>query len=460
MAEPSVLLRAAWVLPMATRPIENGCVIVSGDTIDFVGSFHDAPKSVPVVDLGDAAIMPGLVNVHTHLELTAMRHALEGLDFFEWIRTLTRIRKDVLSSSGDVRASARVGIAEGLTRGITTYADTASMGASVLEGLRDMQVRGIVYQESFGPDPDPFTTVEPAIRRLRQQVAEMRGRQTDMVRVGISPHAPYSVSVPLYKTIGTWAAQQNLPVAVHLAESEAEHRFVKRGEGPFADYWRERHLDPAASKARSPIALLDQSYILRLKPLVIHAVHMDSEDAYTLARHGCPIAHCPVSNARFGHGIAPWLLWREHSLTVAIGTDSVAANNRMDVLGEARIAQLLACGYERTAAAMGTATALKMATLNGAAALGIREQAGAILPGYQADLAVWPLDGWSARPVRDPYDILVHGLAGGEARMTMVAGQVLWQEGRHLHYPRRDEDRGRIDRLGRQLMEARATCHI
>ncbi len=456
MADSTVTYRAAWVLPIATPPVQNGAVAVTNGKIGFVGSFHDAPRT-RVVDLGDAVLMPGLVNTHTHLELTAMRNALEGLHFVDWIRTLTRLRKAVLSAPGDIKASARLGIAEGLTRGITTYADTAAIGAPVLEAMRDMQVRGIVYQESFGPDPD-VSVVEPAIRRLRQQVAELRGRATDMVRVGVSPHAPYSVSVPLYKAIGLWAAQQNLPVAVHLAESEDEDRLVRKGEGAFADMFRTRGLDPAACRARSPVALLEDAHILRLKPLVIHAVRIDTDDALTLARYGCSIAHCPTSNARFGHGIAPWRLMQDHGLVVGIGTDSVASNNRMDLLDETRTATLMACAREKSPFALTPMTALRLATQGGAQAIGLLQSAGALLPGYHADLCAWGLDALAARPIRDIADSLINGVAGTAARMTMVGGQVLWEDGRHLAAPRLAEDLERIERLGARCMQVRAAA--
>lgn len=455
-SSPPVTYRASWVLPVGARPIDNGCVTVRDGRITFVGSRHDLPHT-PVVDLGDAVLLPGLVNAHSHLELTAFRHALEGLGFHDWIRTLTRLRNAVFTRSGDVRACARAGIAEGLAKGITSYADTASMGPSVLEALRDMQVRGIVYQESFGPDPDPFTTLEPAMRKLRQQVQELRGRATAMQRIGVSPHAPYSVNRALYKAIGLFANNEKLPVAVHLAESADEVRFVSEGEGRFADMWRERRLDPADNRAYSPVRLLEEAWILRLKPLVIHAVQVGDDDVQVLKRHGCTIAHCPASNARFGHGAAPYRLWTEGQLTIGIGTDSVASNNRMDVLDEARLAVLMACARERSPSALTAHRAVELCTMRGAQAIGVHDQAGTIAPGLAADLACFPLDGWGATPLRDVHDALVHGVAGRDARMTMVAGRVLWLEGRHREAPRLEEDIARVVRLGQRLVEERAT---
>jgi cytosine/adenosine deaminase-related metal-dependent hydrolase len=131
-------------------PIENGTVTVDGTRIAFVGPRREAPKGNDV-DLGDAVLLPGLVNAHTHLELTAMRGLLEGLEFVEWIRTLTAARMAVLDDTA-MLDSARAGIGEGLLAGITTYADTCSSGVS-LHAMREMGVRGIMYQEVFGPAP-------------------------------------------------------------------------------------------------------------------------------------------------------------------------------------------------------------------------------------------------------------------------------------------------------------------
>ncbi len=130
---------------MVQPPIANGAVAVRGDRITFVGAASDAPTGT-VIDLGDAALLPGLVNVHSHLELTPLRHLLEGLDFAQWIRTLTQLRRTELADPVDVEVGARIGIAEGLLRGITTYADTSDTGAPVMRALTAMGARAVVFK--------------------------------------------------------------------------------------------------------------------------------------------------------------------------------------------------------------------------------------------------------------------------------------------------------------------------
>ena len=271
--------RASWVLPMTGAPIANGAITTDGAVIAYVGTASGAPAA-PVTDLGDAALLPGLVNVHTHLELTPLRHLLEGLDFAQWIRTLTHLRRTELADPDDVEAGARIGIAEGLLRGITTYADTTDTGEPVLRAMTAMGVRGVVYKEVFGPSP---AQCDASMEGLRTAVTALRALQTGAVRVGISPHAPYSVSPALFGAAAEYAIAESLPMAVHLAESAFEEALVTRGEGPYADNWRSRGIDPAGVHARSSVQLLHDAGALRARPLIIHGVRMDAADIALLA---------------------------------------------------------------------------------------------------------------------------------------------------------------------------------
>ncbi len=443
--------RASWVLPMVQPPIANGAVAVAGDRITYVGAAGGAPGGT-VMDLGDAALMPGLVNVHTHLELTPLRHLLEGLDFAQWIRTLTHLRRTELADPADLDCGARLGIAEGLLRGITTYADTSDSATPVALAMRAMGVRGVVYKEVFGPHPEQCI---PSLVQLRDAVRELRLLASEAVRIGISPHAPYSVSRDLFSAAATYAIAEQLPMAVHLAESAFEEDLVVRGAGPYADNWRSRGIDPAGARARSSVALLHEAGVLRAKPLIIHGVRMDDADIALLADAGCAIAHCPVSNARFGHGIAPLQSMLDAGLRVGIGTDSVASNNRMDVLDEARVAHLMACARTLSWQAFPAERALWHATAGGAAALGLWHALGTLTAGAPADLCAFPLDGLAARPIFDVADSLVHGVAGGPARLTVAAGVLRVRDGALTDSVAHRSDRARFDLLGQRLAALR-----
>jgi 5-methylthioadenosine/S-adenosylhomocysteine deaminase len=420
------LYTADWVLPIASAPVRDGAVLVDGDTIAWVGpaaAFPAAPD-VPVVTLGRAALMPGLVNAHSHLELTTLRGYLEGFAFRDWLRTLTVVRRDVLTAS-DLLDASRLGIVEALAHGITTLADTTDSAAPLL-AMREMGVRGIGYVEVFGPDP---AQCDGSMARLRERVAQLRRDDTSLVTTGVSPHAPYTVSAALFRATAAYAIADQLPLAVHIAESAAETAFVVEGTGPFADGLRARGI-AVAPQARSPIALLDACGVLDARPLLIHAIGADDDDLARVAAAGARIVHCPVSNAKLGHAVAPLDRMLAHGIATGLGTDSVASNDRMHLLEEARQAALLHAVLAGQPDSLHPSRALELATLGGARALGLDQRVGTLEVGKAADLAAFPLHTPWAPAVFDPTVTLVHVL-GGSARASLVtvAGRELVRNG-------------------------------
>lgn len=416
---------ARWVLPITQPPIENGTVVENGGKITYVGPRASAPPGGDY-ELGESILLPGLVNAHTHLELTAMRGFLEDAQFTGWIDKLRQSRNEVLTEEM-LLDSARFGIVEGLEAGITTYADTCSSGV-VLQALREQGVRGIMYQETFGPDPSHADT---AMADLEARINQLEPEQTDLVTLGVSPHAPYTVSDRLYQATARFADSRGLPMAMHIAESEAEHEIVTNGNGEFADRWRRRGI-AVAKRARSPIELLDRLGALDREPLLIHCVRVDAADIDIMARRGCSVAHCPASNAKFGHGIAPLLPIVAAGVRVGIGSDSVASNNRMDILDEARLAVLIHRAATQRHDAFGAHQALELATIGGARALKIDSRVGSLEVGKDADLVAFTTDIPRTTPLGDPYSAAIFALPGRSARLVTVRGKVLVEHGRAL----------------------------
>jgi 5-methylthioadenosine/S-adenosylhomocysteine deaminase len=413
------------VLPVASPALRNGAVLVDDGRVAWIGPQQAAPagEHIQHVSLGAAVLMPGLVNAHTHLELTVLRGCLEGLDFRDWLRAITLLRRDVLTPE-DLLDAARVGLLEGLRHGITTYADCTD-SAWPLTAMRELGVRGIGYVEVFGPDP---TRCIDAMTALQGRVTALREHDTALVRTGVSPHAPYTVSASLFRAVADFAVHEQLPVAVHVAESRAETEFVVRGAGPFAERLRARSVAVQATAA-SPVALLDDTGLLRARPLLIHAVHVNDDDLARVAAHGAGIAHCPISNAKLGQGVAPLDHMLAHRLAVGLGSDSVVSNNRMHVLDEARQAVLQHALRAQQADSLSAADALRLATLSGAEALGLGAQVGGLAVGMAADLAAFALPD-TLGPVYDPAVTLVHALAGrAEAVLVCVAGRELIRDG-------------------------------
>lgn len=420
--------RARWVLPITVPPIEDGVVACDDGVIRFVGARADAPPGDDL-DLGDSALLPGLVNAHTHLELTAMRGFLEDLAFEDWLDTLRRARDAVLDDAA-LLDSARLGVLEGVEHGVTTFADTSASGVTA-RAMRECGVRGIMYQEVFGADP---ADCNDAVVELDRRVKTLREDETELVRIGVSPHAPYTVSDDLYREVARYATANSLPIAMHIAESDAEQALVCRGAGAFAR-WHAKLGIAVSPRARSPIALLADLEALPLRSLLIHAVNADSTDIRTLVRYGACVAHCPTSNAKFGHGVAPLDGFLAAGLDVGLGSDSVASNNRMDILDEARMAVLSANLRARSARALSATRALELATIGGATALGMAHATGSLEAGKSADLAAFRLDMSRTSPCGDPAAALVFASGGSRAYLVVVAGRHLVEDGELLMQP-------------------------
>jgi 5-methylthioadenosine/S-adenosylhomocysteine deaminase len=417
---------ADWVFPITSPPIPHGALLVDahGRIADVGADAHvPRPDGVERVDLGACALLPGLVNVHAHPELTVFRGLLEDLAFPDWIAALNTHR--TRAQPADMwSVSARAACLEAIAAGITTVAATEDSAAAA-GALRDAGLRGIVYKEVFGPSP---ALANDAFGALRAAVDDLRTEATDLVRIGVSPHAPYTVSDALFRLVADYARAEGLPVAVHAAESADEDAFVRSGAGVFADRHIARGI-AVAPRARSTIELLENSGILELRPLLIHCVRVDAEDIARIAFHAAPVAHCPIANARLGHGIAPLGALLDAGVTVGLGTDSVASNNRMDLLEEARAAQLLQRASLRRSEPFPSARLLRIATLDGARALGLDGVIGSLVPGKEADLCALALDGPHVVPVHDPAAAVVHAARASDVVMTVVRGRVLWWRG-------------------------------
>ena len=416
------LYHAEWVIPVTDRPVRDGTVAVEGERIAYVGPRQGAPPGDDV-ELGAAMLLPGLVNAHTHLELTVMRGMLEGLRFPDWIVRLQRAKVAVLDRDR-MLDSARSGLAEGVRSGITCYADTCDSGVT-LDAMREAGVRGIMYQEVFGPDPARATA---ALEELKAKVEGHRAATDDLRSLGVSPHAPYTVSDELFALVAEYARAESLPLAVHIAESREEQLLVCEGTGTFAEGLRRRGI-AVGPRARSPIALLERAGALGEHTLAIHCVRVDEDDIAVLAASDTAVAHCPISNAKLGHGIAPVTRMIAQGIRVALGSDSMASNNRMHLLEEARSAVLAQHIAQCSPCAVSAREALAMTTIDGARALGQDRRIGSLEPGKDADLAAFALGPAAGAAEHDPEAAAVWALGGAGAVCVVVAGVELVANG-------------------------------
>ena len=370
-------LAARWLLPVEGPPIEHGALLIGSDgRVQAVGPDSGVPQPSDVLaeDFGEAVILPGLINTHTHLELTGFESQVREREFPAWIRRLRELK--TTRTPAEYVEAARRGLAACYAGGVTTIADTGDSGAA-LQALAEAGGSGVAYQEVFGPHPAQATE---SLAGLRDRVTRLRGWAGNRVRIGVSPHAPYTVSAPLFRAVAAWSEAESLPLAVHIAESPAETQFLASGTGPFAEAWEARGIPLPRSSGLTPVGWLAEQGVLTERTLCIHAVQVDRTDIDRLADSGVAVAHCPLSNQAHHHGAAPLGAMLEAGIRVGLGTDSEVSVGRPDLLAEARGARSLAGS---TADAV-----IELCTLGGARALGLSSETGSLRTGKWGDCVV------------------------------------------------------------------------
>ena len=409
------VFQADWVCPVTDEPIRDGVVVVEGEKILEVGG--TAPAGMPVESFRGCALIPGFVNAHIHLELTILRGFLEDLSFQTWIRRLTRAKYEHLSGE-ELLVSARLGALECLGAGVTAVGEVMDLGTG-WDAMVETGLRGVAFQEVFGPQEE---VAPEALRGLAQKVSALRKDETATRRVGVSPHAPFTVSAPLFESVRDLSALEQLPLTVHVAESREETQFVRDGSGPFAAHWNSRKI-PVVTRGATPIQYLDDLGVFSSRTLAIHAIEADSADIATLGARGSAVAHCPKSNLKLGHGVAPVAEFVDAGIPVGLGTDSVASNNVVDMFEEMRAAIFLQRTRKNDPVAIGAQLALRMATLDAARCLGLEEHLGSLEEGKLADIVVVDLNDPALRPVYDPVETMVYSASRKNVIATFLGGE-------------------------------------
>jgi 5-methylthioadenosine/S-adenosylhomocysteine deaminase len=404
------VVSADWVVPVDGAPIRNGAVAIDDDgNIAAVG---------PAAEIGDGerhpecVILPGFVNAHSHLEYAVYAGFGDGLDFPTWIAL--HIERKQRVDLEDMEAIARLGALECLRSGITTVGDCSFIGAAAT-ACADTGLRGIVYLEVFGEgDAQVAERFEP----MRDRVAPSLSGD---VTLGISPHAPYTVGLDLYRACD----ELGLPVATHLAESESETRFLRDGSGPWEAFSDWLVTPPGTTGIR----MLEEAGLLGPHVLAAHCVQADAEEIEILAARNVAVAHCPRSNALLGCGVAPLHDLRAAGVRVCIATDSPASTPSFDMFDEMRAAIVAARARERRPDALTASEALRLATLDGARALGLDGSIGSLTPGKRADLTVLSLAETPFIPWEDPVTGAVLGGSPDRVVATLVSGQPRYEKG-------------------------------
>ena len=415
------MLCADWVVPVDADPVQDGAVAIADGAILAVGPAPGVIAAHPgaTVERHEGCVIaPGLVNLHTHLEYAGFGGFGDGLAFGPWLDV--HVERKARQAEGDALALARLGVLEAMRGGATTVVDASYTGAAVA-AASELGLRAVVALEVFGGTDDDAIAIADRLDTRLARAAEDAG---PLVELGVSPHAPYTVSPALFEEVVGRARAAGRRVVTHIAESQHELAALVRGEGLLASRTRRAWVAPYG---RHPIAELTARGLLGRETVIAHAVFVDHAEIELLAASGAAVAHCPRSNALLGCGIAPLAALRRAGVPVGLGTDGPSSALDLDGFAELRAALLLQRASAGDPAALGTADALRLATLGGAEALALQHAIGSLAPGKRADLMVVRLDDTAFWPCDDPAAALV--LAGGGDRVifTMINGIVRYR---------------------------------
>lgn len=415
MEEIDLLVSARWVIPVEP----DGCVLadhsvaVQGGRIAAVLPSAEAERRYQPAEhvrLEGHALIPGLVNLHTHAAMTLMRGLADDLPLMTWLKDHIWPAEAKHASFEFVHDGTLLACAEMLRGGVTCFNEMyffpEAAGRAALEaGMRAaLGIIAVEFPTPYAADADDYLAKGLA---TRDALAE-----EPLLSFCMAPHAPYTVSDRTFARIVTIAEELDLPIHIHLHETRSEIE------------------ESLAQFGARPLERLHALGMLGPRLIAVHAVHVSEKEIELLARFGASVAHCPSSNLKLASGFAPVAAMLKKGINVGLGTDSAASNNRLDLFQEMRTAALLAKAVGDDAEAMPAREALAAATLHGARALGLEDSIGSLVPGKYADLCAVAFDQPELAPCYDPVSHLVYAAGREHVSHVWVAGALRVREGR------------------------------
>lgn len=405
------LITNASVIPMTEKGmcLENCSIGVKDGRIAYIGK--EAPEAAETIDARGRIVMPGLVNAHAHTAMCVMRGYADDYTLQSWLYDKVFPVEGRLDERAIV-AGAVLGMAEMLASGTTSFSDMYFCQPAVAKAAEAIGMRANLCNAVLAIGDDYDFEADRAVKETRVLIAEYgaKGR----IRADVAIHAEYTSSPAVWLKVRDWAVTHGLVTQIHLSETKAEHEGAK-----------ERH-------GCTPAEAFDRYGIFDTRVLAAHGVWLTEADMRLLAEHSVSVAHCPVSNLKLGSGIADTAAMQRAGVNVCLGTDGACSNNSLDLFEEIKLAALLAKGISHDPTAVDAYEALKMATVNGAKAQGREGEIGRIALGYEADLIMLASDAPHMQPVYDPISTVVYSAKGSDVCMTMVAGKVLYRDGKWL----------------------------
>ncbi|MCZ6856041.1 MAG: TRZ/ATZ family hydrolase [Gammaproteobacteria bacterium] len=419
MSEPTktpcdTIINAGWVLPIAPQniPLREASIAIGTETILAIGS-HDEIEAAYVaqstVELPDHIVLPGLVNAHGHAAMSLFRGLTENLPLQAWLTDAIWPLESRLVTPEFVREGTRLALAEMIKAGITCFSDMYFFPEVVAEEARLAGLRTQITFPVIEFANAWSTGAEDAVHK--GLALHDTYRNDGLVHVAFGPHSTYSVSEAGLTKVLMYAEELDLNIQIHLHENAQEVADAHKRVG------------------KSWLVFLSELGMLSPRLQAVHATQLAPEEITLLAEAGVQVIHCPHSNLKLASGICPTNQLQAAGVNVALGTDGAASNNSLDVLGEARLASLLAKHLEADAAVLPETKALEMATLGGARALGLGNKIGSLEPGKLADLIAVDVSEPRFQPLYDPIAQLIHTDAGSAVTHAWVAGRSVLIDG-------------------------------
>ena len=411
-----MIYTADWIVTQddARSVVENGALRVEGAFVAEVGPAAEVlarHPGEPVAALGEAAVLPGLVDAHTHVPMSAMRGTSDDKELFAWL-TEDIFPREARWEPRLLRAAARLSFAEMVRTGCTAFYDMYMLQENVFAAADEAGVRGVIGENvtRFFPQLGGATR-DALFGRVRDNAAAWRGHPR--LRGSVAPHAVYTTDPELLRACRDLADETGWQFGMHMSET------------------RKESADCLAERGARPIPYCDSLGILRDDTSLFHCVDVDDADLAILRARGCAAVHNPASNMKLASGAAPVPRLLAAGVPVALGTDGPASNNAQDMLRETWLAALLGKLAAGDPTAVSAQTALDLATRGGAAAIH-DPLAGSLEPGKHADFFALDLRGPGMQPVHNVVSSVVYAATGLENRLTVVDGRELYRDGEWL----------------------------
>lgn len=409
-----LLIHAQWLLPVDAddRQLRDHAVAVRDGRILAVLPSAEARRSVQaerVLDLPGHVVIPGLVNAHTHAAMTLMRGLADDLPLMTWLHDYIWPTEKRWVDPGFVGDGTRLALLEMLRGGVTCFNDMYFYPEVTAQAAADAGMRAVVgiivvdFPTGYADDAQAYIAKGLALHD--------RYRDHPLIRVAFAPHSPYAVADGPLERVRTLADELEVPIHIHLHETRDEIVASLREHG------------------ERPLARLDRLGLVGPGLVAVHVTQLEEPEIERLAAAGAHVVHCPESNLKLASGFCPAARLLAAGVNLALGTDGAASNNDLNLLGEMRTAALLGKGVAGSASALPAAQALRMATLNGARALGLDSEIGSIEPGKSADLVALDLSDAHTQPLYHPVSQLVYSAGRHQVRQVWVQGRQVIRDG-------------------------------